>query len=800
MLGDSGAVERSALVNNYLPYIGHILPQVVLLETGGVMAMARVDGAAFELESNDERNSRLRRLNTIYRNIADNNVEIYTHFVRRYDTEPTPERKFISNFAASLNEAYQSKVIKGKVFKNEYLVSMVVQPRNALGKWAAQRTFQFNKKKASSFDNLVRELEDQWVILQSGLDIFGCKRLGIYEHNGFEFTEIGEALHLIITGLQQRVPLVSGHLGDSLYTNRVICGKRGIEIRFPGKSAFGSIFSFREYPAKTRPGMLNEVLSLPFPCVVTQSFCFNTRAETQEQLSLKKKQMNSAEDKAGSQILGLDKAADDIASSEIVMGNHHFSLAIYGHSVAEVEENGGKARGKLADTGSVIVQEQRGLEAAFWSQLPGNVAWRTRPGSISSRNFSALSSLDNFPVGSKVGHWGNAIATFKTTSGTTYDYTTHVVDVGMTIIFGRTGSGKTAFAMFLLAMAEQSMISENSVSGATGSIVFFDKDRGGELLVRASNGTYIEIRQGVDSGMNPLRRLGNDPSDSSFLLKWITALIESDERGAISSDELDLLTRAIGRQLRMPPEMRSLGGVREFLGYSDPNGCGARLDKWCSGKALGWAFDGDTDNIDLTSSLTGIDMTQILEHEEVCAPAAAYILHHVTKLLDGRRVLVAIDEFRFYIRNKRFARLVDDLLLTVRKKNGSVLILLQQPEHILGSDIGASIVAQCFTKIFFSSPTANRDAYTGDASLGCTEQEYRAVREVLAVGKRKFLLKRETGSVICEFDLGSLPEYIAILSSRANTVRFVEKLRQDVGDNADLWLPIFMSGYHKITD
>ena len=106
------------------------------------------------------------------------------------------------------------------------------------------------------------------------------------------------------------MPVVSGHLGDSIYTDRVICGRRGIEIRAPDKSLFGTIFSFREYPAKTRPGMLNTLLSAPFPLVLSQSFAFVTRAQAQDKLSLKSRRWWARRTRRSSQIAGLDEAAD----------------------------------------------------------------------------------------------------------------------------------------------------------------------------------------------------------------------------------------------------------------------------------------------------------------------------------------------------------------------------------------------------------------------------------------------------------------------------------------------------------
>lgn len=796
MLGDNGRSERGA--SKYLPYIGHIGPQTLLLEDGSLLAMAHIQGHPFELEDHADRNSRLRLLNTLYRNLADDNVTVYTHLIRHIDLREHKLGSFRSGFASALDSAYRKLVLANRLYVNDYIVTLVVSPRNVLGSGLAKKWSKLGRKSPSVVDGLARELEDQWHILANGLESFSIRRLGVYERNEIMFSEIAETLRLIITGHHLPVPIVSGHLGDSIYTDRVICGRRGIEIRAPNKRTYGTIFSFREYPAKTRPGMLNTLLSAPFPMVLAQSFSFVTRAQAQGKLSLKSAQMVGAQDKATSQITGLDEAADALASNEFVMGAHHLSLAVYGGTLTEVEERAGRARGRLADSGAVVVEERLGLEAAFWSQLPGNAEWRTRPGAINSKNFAGLSSFDNFPAGQTVGHWGAPIARFRTDGGTAYDYVPHIQDVAMTIIFGPIGSGKTALLMFLLAMFEQSMTQENKVSGTRGAVVFFDKDRGGELLVRASGGTYLELRRGEASGMAPLRGLQNTKADADFLRGWIVALIQSDGKSALNPDEEKRLARAITRQLSMPIELRSIAALREYLGHSDAMGCGPRLEKWCRGNALGWAFDNDQDEVKIDDSITGFDMTQLLEHDEVCAPAGAYLLYRVTQILDGRRVVLSIDEFRFYLKNPLFASVVDNLLLTVRKTNGAVFLALQQPEHILENAIGPSIVAQCQTKIFFASPTADHDVYTH--GLKCTEGESRAVREDMLIGKRRFLLKREQGSVICEFDLSEMPEYVAVLSGRANTVRFAEKLRHQHGDLPDRWLPEFLQRHHEATD
>ena len=675
MLGNSGYRERSGEL--YLPYVGHIADNVGLLRDGSVFAMGHLPGVPFELAEPGIRNARLRNLNTLFRNIADDNVTVTTHLIRHADVPELPPARFRSRFSASLARAYRERVLDGRLFRNDYLLTLIVTPRNVLGKAGSRFARFWNGRAVESSETDRRTLEDIWQMVASALEDYGIRRLGLREQGPVIFSELAEALRLILTCRWMPVPLVSGSLGASIYTDRVICGKRGFEIRAPGGSYFGSIFSFREYPAKTWPGMLNTLLSVDFPLVLSQSFCFLTRAQAHARLSLKSSQMVSAGDKALSQIEGLNAAEDALASNEFVMGSHHLALAVHADDLVQLADRSGRVRGRLADAGAVATQEGIGMEAAYWSQAPGNVEWRTRPGALSSRNFSGLSSFDNFPAGDAHGHWGPAVARFRTNGGTPYDYVPHVGDVGMTVIFGPVGSGKTTLLMFLLAMLEQPMVERH------GTVVFFDKDRGGELLVRATGGTYLVLRRGEPSGLAPLRGLENTPAARDFLRAWVTGLIEGDGKGGISAEEARRLERGIARQLSYPPALRSIAGLREFLMHGPADGAGARLERWCRGAALGWAFDGETDEVALDASITGFDMTHLLDHDEVCAPAAAYLLHRVGSVVDGRRFVMSCDEFRAYLLNPQFASVVDKFLLTVRKNNGMLILATQQPEHVL---------------------------------------------------------------------------------------------------------------------
>ena len=131
MWGDASRTERTA--TQYLPYVGHIGPQTVLLESGALLAMGHVEGQAFELADHALRNARLQRLNTTYRNLADDNVAIHTHLIRHADLVVAPARQFRSGFAQALDAAYRDKVLAGRLYRNDYFISLIVSPRSPLG-------------------------------------------------------------------------------------------------------------------------------------------------------------------------------------------------------------------------------------------------------------------------------------------------------------------------------------------------------------------------------------------------------------------------------------------------------------------------------------------------------------------------------------------------------------------------------------------------------------------------------------------------------------------------------------------
>ena len=774
------AIHAELLADEYVPYRHHVDAGVVATDDQSQVAMFRVAGRYFETANHDEMDAAHKRLNVLARNIASDRLILSVHLVRRAaSADDYPAGTFRSAFARRLDEAYRGSVLR-QLYRNDMFLSVVRLPTAVAGDrltswWSRKRNAQAESPAATR-----QHLEEICRILQADLAAYGLTRLGVRHEGRVAYSEIGEALSLIVTGQWRRIPMITGRLGRSIHADRVVFGREIVRLYGDGDTRFAAELALREYPAETWPGQFNRLLSAPYFFSMTQSFGFLAKPKSHGVLTRKQNQMVAANDKAHSQIEGLVDAADQLASNVFVMGSHHLTLTVFADTVLALDRVVAQARSDLADSGAVVAREDLALEAAYWAQLPGNARLRTRPGVISSRNWAGMCPLHGYPKGHKRGYWGSPVAMFRTTGGTPYLFHFHVADIGNIAMFGPTGSGKTTLLLFLLAQAEK--------LGVT--IVFFDKDRGGEILSRALGGTYLVLPSGQPTGMAPLRALSDTPQDRDFLIGWVTHLIRAGGYSVLPDDSRRI-AQGVRTLLRLPQQHRSLSELRAFLGQQNVAGAGAHLERWCAGGALGWAFDGREDQIRLEAPFLGFDMTALLDDPDVRGPAMAYLFHRVEALVDGRRLVVAIDEFWKALADAEFRDMVNDKLKTIRKRNGALILATQSPRDALNSPIAHSIIEQCPTQILM--PNARADARDYRDGLKLTEPEFRMVREDLTVGGRRFLLKQGTASVACDLDLAAAPDCIAVLSGRERTVRLMETIIADSGSHPDAWLDKFLT-------
>ena len=483
----SNAMGREFAAAERIPYTAHVAPTVVRTAFGDYLQVLRLGGAAFESNDDDELNNWHERLNVLWRNVGTPNVALWVQVIRRRAGkasaagETALRRSTSRSFAADLYTRYQSRLAGETLMTNEVYLAVVHRPVPGLGTGLALKLLSRMERDASRLA-LADALDACQKLLQTltaSLARYEPDVLGTYQRRDIWYSSLLEYLGLLINGEWQRCPLPSGPLNRGLATTRLFFGTEAIEYRAPTMTRLGAMLGIKEYPTPSAVGMFSRFLTAPFAFVMTQSFTFLSKAAGQSLLQRQFNRMANAGDFAVSQAAQLKDALDALTSNEFVMGDHHFSLQVLADvtepvgetadidRLKELNDHVALARSLLADTGMLVAREDLALEASYWAQLPGNFPIRPRKAPITSRNFAAMAPFHNYPVGRAAGnHWGDALCVLVTRAHSPYYFSLHASDpaepgggsrkdTGHTLICGPTGSGKTVFIGFLIAMLDR---------------------------------------------------------------------------------------------------------------------------------------------------------------------------------------------------------------------------------------------------------------------------------------------------------------------------------------------------------
>ena len=801
----TAAVLREPTAARHIPYAAQVSETAVKTFAGDYVQAFRLAGVSFESADDETLNNWHERLNVTWRNIASPNLALWTHVVRRRE-RTVPGMSSGDGFADRLARRYQQRLAGETLMVNELYLSIVYRPVAGSVSGLASKLY-LRRARA----NVTAELSDALEVcakigqtITAALARYEPEILGLESRNGRMYSRLLEFLAQLINAEYQPVPLPRAPLNDVFATTRPLFGTEVIEYRLPTETRLGAMLGIKEYPTPTFVGLFNALLSAPFPFVLTQSFTFLTKATAQGLLQRQSARMANAGDFAITQAAELTDALDALTGNEFVMGDHHFTLQVLAEEapVEEGEPETGRlrflndaiaqARAYLADTGMTVAREDLGLEAGTWSQLPGNFGYRTRKSPITSRNFAAMSPFHDYPAGRATGnHWGEAIAPLVTRAWSAFHFSLHASDpaapeggsrkdTGHTFVCGPTGSGKTVFIGFLIAMLARRDVTQ----------VIFDKDHGLEILVRALGGVYLPLRNGQTTGFNPLQ-LPETPANFEFLKTWLRALV----RGStpLSPREEADLDHALRGTLALGIQHRRLSRLIEFTDPTRAEGINARLARWCEGGDYAWVFDTAQDSLAARlegQPVIGFDVTDFLDTDSVRAPITLYLFHLVRQLIDGRRFVCWADEFSRLLADSAFEAFAKDGLKVWRKLNGVFCAATQSPSDALASPISRTIIEQTATKIFFPNPDAQAEEYIDGFAL--SEREFKLLKEQIEPGSRMFLIKQGHRSIVCQLDLKGFDAELAVISGRASTVERMTRLIEAHGPDPAAWLPAFM--------
>ncbi|WP_415916111.1 VirB4 family type IV secretion/conjugal transfer ATPase [Xanthomonas arboricola] len=765
-------------IGEFVSISTHVAPSVVKTTGGDYLLIWHLAGLPFvgrdEFELEQRHNTFNRLLQTL-RAPDFANIAFWVHDVRRRRKIGAGGR-FKQPFNQTLSDEYYASLSSQKIMQNELYFSMIYRPV-VTGRRMVEKSANPDRIRAEE-EQAISKIVELATNVEAVLKDYSPYRLGMYEaKNGVVFSETLEFLGYLLNRIDEPVPVLQAPVPAYLPVSKhMFANKTGdFVIRTPdGINHFGAILNVKEYADGTYPGILNGLKYLDFEYVMTHSFSPVGRHDALKVLERTKGMMISSGDKSSSQIRDLDLAMDDVASGNFVLGEYHFTLAVYADSQEKLARQIATTRAELSNAGFVSAKEDLAIASSFYAQLPGNWRFRTRIANLSSLNFLGLSPLHNFAQGKQHNNpWGDCVTTLQTTNGQPYYFNFHATHpaenslgekaIGNTMVIGKSGTGKTALINFLLSQVQK--------FDPIPTIFFFDKDRGAEIFVRACGGNYLALENGSPTGFNPFQCERNE-ANTQFLAELIKVLGGKAEYSAREEEDI---YRAVEGMLDTPMHLRSMSNFRKSLPNMGDDGLYARLRRWTAGNSLGWVFDNPVDTIDLTrASIIGFDYTDVIDNAEVRVPVINYLLHRLEALIDGRPLIYVMDEFWKILDGKgglkEFAK---NKQKTIRKQNGLGIFATQSPEDALASDIAAALIEQTATMVLLPNPNASRDDYIEGLKL--TDAEYQVVVS-LDERSRCFLVKQGHASAVCQLNLRGMDDALSVISSSTDNIEIMHQI------------------------
>ncbi len=536
------------------------------------------------------------------------------------------------------------------------------------------------------------------------------------------------------------------------------------------------------FPNTTRPGLLDALNHLDFPYRWTTRFIAMDKTEATKALTKLRRQWFNKR-KSITQLLRevmhnepvqlLDSDADNkvVDSDEALqaLGGDHVAFGYLTTTVCVADENRMRVEEKVRAVERVInglgfttIRESLNAVEAWLGSLPGHVYANVRQPLVHTLNLAHLMPLSSVWAGPKRNEHlaGSPLFHAETSGSTPFRFSTHVGDVGHTLIVGPTGAGKSVL-LALMAMQFR------RYDGA--QVYVFDKGNSARAAILAMGGAHHELGSDGALAFQPLIGI-DDPAERSWAAEWIGALLDH-EKIALTPEVKETLWSALTSLASAPPAERTLTGLSVLL---QSNALKSALLTYTLEGPFGRLLDAAENNLTL-ADVQCFETENLLHQASVVLPVLTYLFHRLEARFTGKPTLLILDEAWVYLDNPLFAARIREWLKVLRKKNVSVVFATQSLADIANSSIAPAIIESCPQRIFLPNERAiepqSRTAYE---QFGLNDRQIELVSR--AVPKRQYYLQSRRGNRLFELGLGPIALAFCGASSPADQA-LIESIR-----------------------
>lgn len=771
--------RTAARLADYLPWVAQVGQGVVLNKDGSFQRSAKFRGPDLDSAVAAELVGVAARLNNSFRRLGSG----WCIFVEAQRSEAgTYPNDVFPDPASALVDAERKADFEeeGSHFVSDYYLTFLWLPPAEEAARAESWLYEGRETSGVNPWELVRGFVDRTDRVLALLDGFmpECRWLNDGETLTYLHSTISTKRHRV------RVPETPIYL-DALLADEALTG--GLEPRLG--AAHLRILTITGFPSVSTPGLLDDLNRLAFP------YRWSTRAILMDKtdatrLLTKIRRQWFAKRKSIAAILkevmtneqsalvdtdAANKAADaDLALQEL--GADVAGIAYVTATVTVWDEDARRADEKLrlvekviqSRDFSVMVETVNAVDAWLGS-LPGHAYANVRQPPISTLNLAhTVPSSAVWAGPERDDHFGAPPLLYGRTEGSTpFRLSLHVGDVGHTLMVGPTGAGKSVLLSLMALQFRRYPGAQIFAFDFGGSIRAATLAMGGDW--HDLGGRLTESADGSVS-LQPLARI-EQTQDRAWAADWIVAILQR-EGVTITPEAKEHIWTALSSLASAPIEERTITGLSVLLPSNDLK---LALQPYCIGGPYGRLLDAEGENLG-DASVVAFETEGLLETG--AAPAVlAYLFHRIADRLDGRPTMIIIDEGWLALGDPAFSKQLAEWLVTLRKKNASVVFATQSLAQLEKSSIAPAIIESCPTRLLLPNDRAVEPQITAIyRRFGLNDRQIEILAR--AIPKRDYYCQSRRGNRLFELGLSEVGLALCAASSKSDQALIADILAE----------------------